>query len=102
VALDIYQAVTDRIIELLDRGTVPWRHPIINASGDARTKKLLFDKGNRNINTFLLAVIAYTKGYKLPYQLTYRQDQEGDGHGKKARRREGERARGREGERAPS
>lgn len=83
MALDIYQAVTDRIIELLDRGTVPWRHPIINANGDARPRNLISNNRYRGINVFLLAVTAWTEDYESPFWLTFRQARERGGHVRK-------------------
>ncbi|WP_144057277.1 ArdC-like ssDNA-binding domain-containing protein, partial [Novipirellula maiorica] len=35
---DIYQEVTDRIIEFLDKGVVPWRNPVKRGRGDGWPK----------------------------------------------------------------
>jgi antirestriction protein ArdC len=83
VALDIYQAVTDRIIELLDQGTVPWRQPITNTDGNGLPKNLLSNKHYRGINVFLLAVTAWAEGYESPYWLTFKQARERGGHVRK-------------------
>jgi len=75
--IDIYQAVTDRILELLDQGTVPWRHPITPGSpgngGGGFPINLISGKPYRGINIFLLACTAMTQGYRSPYWLTYKQ-----------------------------
>ena len=83
MALDIYQAVTDRILELLDQGTVPWRQPFKNGSGGGLPKNLISDKAYRGINVFLLAVTAWAEGYDSPYWLTFKQAKERDAHVRK-------------------
>jgi antirestriction protein ArdC len=82
MAFDLYQAVTDRILEILDKGTVPWRHPIHN-SGGGRPKNLDSGKPYRGVNVFLLAITAWAKGYGSAYWLTFRQAQERGGYVKK-------------------
>lgn len=62
----VYEIVTDRIIEQLERGVVPWRRPWIN--GGAVNWKT--QKPYRGINTFLLAAGEYA---------TYKQIQEAGG-----------------------
>jgi len=73
MALDIYQAVTDRILEALDKGTVPWRYPIRQGPGDAWPKNLESGRQYRGVNVFLLAMTAWAKGYASSYWMTYRQ-----------------------------
>ena len=75
MAFDIYQAVTDRILEMLDKGTVPWRHPI-HTSGGGRPRNLESGKHYRGVNVFLLGLTAWVKGYGSAYWLTFRQAQE--------------------------
>lgn len=85
MALDIYQAVTDRILELLDRGVVPWRHPIRGggSAADTMPSNLVSGHQYRGINVFLLAVTAWLEGYESPYWLTFRQAGERGGHVRK-------------------
>ncbi|MFI4915095.1 MAG: ArdC family protein [Phycisphaerales bacterium JB060] len=84
MALDVYQAVTDRIIELLDQGTVPWRHPIRGGGGDrSPPTSLASQRAYRGINVFLLAVTAWLEGYESPYWLTYVQARMMGGHVRK-------------------
>jgi len=80
MALDVYQAVTDRIIELLEQGTVPWKQPIRSGSTGDLPTNLESKKHYRGINVFLLAVSAWVEGYESPYWLTYRQAQKKGGH----------------------
>ena len=70
---DIYQEVTNRILEILDRGVVPWQNPIKRGSGDGWPKNLSSDKRYRGINVFLLTFQAWDKGYASDYWLTFRQ-----------------------------
>ncbi|UYV12407.1 MAG: zincin-like metallopeptidase domain-containing protein [Phycisphaera sp.] len=84
MALDVYTAVTGRIIELLDRGTVPWRHPIRGAGGEqSLPTSLASQRAYRGINVFLLAVTAWLEGYESPYWLTYVQARKMGGHVRK-------------------
>ncbi|NRA56856.1 MAG: DUF1738 domain-containing protein [Phycisphaerales bacterium] len=84
MALDVYKAVTDRIIELLDQGTVPWHHPIRgNDGGKPVPMSLASQRAYRGINVFLLAVTAWLEGYESPYWLTYVQARKMGGHVRK-------------------
>lgn len=86
MALDIYQRVTDRILELLDQGTVPWRQPIKRTTaGDGFPKSLNTGRAYRGINVFLLAATAWIKGYESNYWLTFKQAEQ---RGAKIRRGE--------------
>lgn len=71
--MDVYQIVTDRIIELLEAGTVPWRKPWATAQG--LPKNLVSGKEYRGVNLFLLGC----QQYGSPYFLTYKQAQEKGG-----------------------
>ncbi len=72
---DIYQTVTDRIISILERGTVPWRIPFTRSPGEgsAIPRNLVTQRHYRGINVFLLAVTAMIEGYGSPQWLTFRQ-----------------------------
>lgn len=65
--MDIYQQVTDRIITLIENGTVPWRK--CWSAGSGMPKNLISKKEYRGINVFILASSCYSS----PYWLTYRQ-----------------------------
>lgn len=69
---DIYQEVTDRILELLDEGVAPWRQPIKRrGNSDGMPKSMSTGKPYRGINTFLLAMTAWAKGYESSHWMTY-------------------------------
>ncbi|MCA9026690.1 MAG: DUF1738 domain-containing protein [Planctomycetaceae bacterium] len=76
---DLYQEVTDRILTLLDHGTVPWRNPIQRGGGDGWPKNLTSSKRYRGVNVFLLAMRAWEQGYASDYWLTFRQAKKRDG-----------------------
>lgn len=73
--VDVYQIITDRICQLLERGVVPWRRPW---SGSFPTN---YDSGKeyQGINTLMLGAVAQAQGYKSPYWLTFRQAQKHGG-----------------------
>jgi antirestriction protein ArdC len=73
----IYDQVTERIIALLEQGTVPWRKPWTVQTGLPRN--LITKKPYRGINTFLL----HSMHYESPFWLTYRQAMELGSHVRK-------------------
>lgn len=75
--IDPYQAVTNLIIEHLERGVVPWRCPWQRSVGIPRN----FHTGKtyNGINVLLLGM----RHMASPYWLTYRQAQELGGHVRK-------------------
>ena len=84
MGLDVYQSVTDRILDLLEQGTVPWRKPIKSSGGEGGWPSNLSSKRPyRGINVFLLAVTAWTEGYESPHWLTFRQVKEKGGYVRK-------------------
>lgn len=76
-----YQRVTDQIIELLERGVVPWRKPW--AGSEQWPKNLVSAKRYRGINPFLLGITAWGKGYESAFWMTYRQAKGRGGHVRK-------------------
>lgn len=81
MAHEIYKAVTDRILELLDKGVAPWRHPIRGGGGaGGYPKNLESGRDYRGINVFLLAITGWLNGYESPYWLTFRQAKGQGGH----------------------
>ena len=73
---DIYQEVTDKILKLLEEGTVPWRNPIKRSTqNDGIPRSLSTKKPYRGINFFLLAMTSLAKGYESGYWLTFKQAQ---------------------------
>jgi len=64
--MNTYEIVTERIINLLERGVIPWRRPWA-ATGLPRN--LVSKKSYRGVNSFLLAATKYVS----PYWLTLKQ-----------------------------
>lgn len=58
--LDVYEMVTNRIIEALEKGVVPWQKPWTALGGP---KNLQSKRPYRGLNTFLLALAPYTSPY---------------------------------------
>jgi hypothetical protein len=76
--MDIYQTVTDRIISLIESGTIPWRKTWA-AGGGGMPKNLVSKKEYRGINIFLLSAMPFSS----PYWLTYKQATDLGGHVKR-------------------
>ncbi len=74
---DVYQVVTDRIIRLLESGTVPWHQPW--KGGNQWPQNFISRKVYRGINVFLLN----TARYASPFWLTFKQVQSLGGRIKK-------------------
>lgn len=72
-----YEVVTDRVLELLDKGVVPWRRPWKVGFTDPRNLKS--GRSYRGVNAFVLAC----QGYADPRWLTYRQAAEMGGQVRK-------------------
>jgi antirestriction protein ArdC len=66
----VYDQITERIVALLEKGTVPWRKPW---NAQARfPRNLVSKKPYRGVNVFLL----HAMSYESPFWLTFRQAQE--------------------------
>ena len=74
---DAYQAIADRIITLLEKGTVPWHKPW--GGEQLHPRNLTSGKKYRGINTFVLS----TAEFESPYWITYKQAADRDGHVRK-------------------
>ncbi len=74
--LDVHQAVTDRIIEILERGTRPWVHPWKLAGQGAAFPLRHNGERYRGMNVLLLWATAMEKGYRSPFWMTFRQAKE--------------------------
>jgi antirestriction protein ArdC len=74
--MDIYAIVTDRIINLLEQGVVPWRRPWTSTG---LPRNLVSKKPYRGVNFFLLSASKYVS----PFWLTMRQANELGGHVRK-------------------
>lgn len=71
---DIYQSITDRFIEQLKKGTVPWQQPWTSC-----VQNIISRKPYRGINAFMLGMTDRTS----PFWLTFKQALDLGGHVKK-------------------
>jgi antirestriction protein ArdC len=74
--MDIYAMVTEKIINLLESGVVPWRRPWTSTG---LPRNLVSKKPYRGVNFFLLSASKYVS----PFWLTMRQANELGGHVRK-------------------
>lgn len=61
----VYEIITEKIIEQLEQGTVPWHKPWI---GSGSPKNLVSKKEYRGINVFLLSCSKYGNPYWVSYK----------------------------------
>jgi antirestriction protein ArdC len=67
---DVYAIVTERVIRLLEQGTVPWQKPW--SGGEMLPRNLISGREYRGVNVFLLQAMSY----QSPFWLSYKQAQE--------------------------
>lgn len=64
----IYQMVTDRIVSLLEQGTIPWNKPWAGSSGFEPPMNLKSKHSYRGVNIFLLSAMGYSSRYWLSFK----------------------------------
>lgn len=64
IKLDVYQLVTDQIIALLEKGTIPWKQPWTDAG---IPRNLLSKRAYRGINLWLLLSLGFEKNLFLTW-----------------------------------
>jgi antirestriction protein ArdC len=62
---DVYQIITDRIIQQLEQGVIPWRKPWTEAGVP---QNLISRRPYRGINVWLLASLNYRQNYFLTFK----------------------------------
>jgi antirestriction protein ArdC len=77
---EIYQVVTDRIVQALEQGVVPWRTPWTPAG---RPRSMSTGNAYRGVNTLLLSLASREHGWSSPWFGTYGQIQERGGQVRK-------------------
>lgn len=70
--VDVYQTVTDRIVGMLESGTVPWRKPWSDTAGGFPLS-MSSRKPYRGVNVLLLLMTAMAQGYSSQWWGTYKQ-----------------------------
>lgn len=76
--VDVYQIITDRIVQQLERGTVPWRKPW-TAGPHGWPQNLVSRKQYRGINVMMLSCT----DFELPYWVSFKQAKDLGGHVRK-------------------
>ncbi|HYT55027.1 MAG TPA: zincin-like metallopeptidase domain-containing protein [Verrucomicrobiae bacterium] len=72
----VYGYITDKIMEELEQGCVPWHKPWKTSSDGIRVPtSFVSKKPYRGVNTFLLALARFKAGYDSNYWLTFKQVQ---------------------------
>jgi antirestriction protein ArdC len=70
----VYQYITDKIVEELSRGCVPWHKPWkVSGDGLRVPSSFVSKRPYRGVNTFLLALSRFKAGYDSNYWLTFKQ-----------------------------
>lgn len=64
----IYEMITERVITLLEQGTIPWRKPWTGGGASDMPINLKSKREYRGINVFLLACMGYGSRYWLSYK----------------------------------
>ena len=62
---DVYAIATNKIIEHLEKGTIPWRKPWTDAG---LPQNLISKKPYRGINVWLLSACGYSRNYFLTFK----------------------------------
>lgn len=84
---DLYQTVTNRIVDLLAKGVAPWRQPIkYDGNSDGMPRSLSTGKPYRGINVFLLAMTSWLENYDSSYWATFNQIKKQGGSVRKGER----------------
>jgi len=73
---NVYQIITDRIIQQLETGTAPWHQPWQASGQSGLPRNLVSGHEYRGINVWILL----SAGFASPHWLTYRQAGELGGH----------------------
>ena len=66
---DIYEMITDRILDALEKGTIPWQKPWKSAGSAGIPANLKSGKNYRGVNIFVLGL----QGFSSRYWLTFKQ-----------------------------
>ena len=74
-------AISEEIVAILERGTLPWRQPWVGGGSSLPLRAC--GEPYRGINSFLLSLRAMMQGYTSPTWMTFKQAKELGGHVRK-------------------
>jgi antirestriction protein ArdC len=77
---DIYENVTNRLLEALERGTRPWSRPWRTVPGEGVPRNAVSGRPYHGINVMLLWGASQLRGFSSQRWLTYRQARTAGGH----------------------
>lgn len=77
--VDVNQIITDRVVQMLEEGRVPWRKPWRPGAAHRSIAGHVY----RGVNVFLLSMEAQVNGYSSPFWITFKQAKERGGSVKK-------------------
>jgi len=80
---DVYQDITDQIVNALEAGTPPWRKPWTGDSAGFAMPKRANGEMYKGINVLVLWMMAEQRGYTSETWFTYRQAKEASGQVRK-------------------
>jgi antirestriction protein ArdC len=72
---DVYSIITERMISLLEAGTIPWQKPWRVSGNGILPTNYVSKKAYRGLNVFMLAA----SGYECPFWLSFKQAKEHGG-----------------------
>lgn len=81
--IDVYEKVTNEIIEALEKGVLPWEMPWFTPDRGGGLKNFASKTGYRGINVFLLGLAMMKGGFSSPYFATFNQIKNMGGNVKK-------------------
>jgi antirestriction protein ArdC len=84
--VDAYQAVTDRLVELLEQGVCPWAQPWKNRGSGFAPVNASTKKSYRGVNIWILLAEQCDKGYGANAWVTYKQAQAMGGNVRKGQK----------------
>src|SRR5829696_2026630 len=61
---DLYQVVTDKIIELLEKGTIPWRKPWLSSGPPMNA---ISKRPYQGVNLLMLVMLPYDSNFYLTF-----------------------------------
>lgn len=73
--MNVYEIITNKIIEKLEAGFIPWHKPWSGSASTNAPRNLITGKQYRGINVYLLSML----GYSSPYFATFKQISEKGG-----------------------
>jgi antirestriction protein ArdC len=88
MARNLQKEITDRIVAMLEAGTIPWRKPWSGAGFAGMPRNAITNRAYSGVNVVLLWARAEASGYAEPRWLTFNQAKDAGGHVRKGEKGE--------------